>query len=99
MKFILHQGLNREQDVAIRIVEQIKRCEDDQRSARIKFRLGHRSSEYSTLGRLLWNYEPASQLHYPVILNEAKDSLQTRATSASIGVPNNAPRVLVGQLR
>jgi hypothetical protein len=33
------------------------------------------------LGRLLWNDEPASQLHYSGILSEAQDPVQTRANS------------------
>src|SRR5260370_29592711 len=41
MKFILHQRLNRKQHIAIRVVKQIERCENDERSARIKFRVVH----------------------------------------------------------
>ena len=48
MKFVLHQWLHREQHVAVRVVEQIERRQDNQRGARLEISLGHGSSEYST---------------------------------------------------
>ena len=47
MKLILHQRLNREQHVAIHVVEQVQRGQHDQRGARMKFGGGHGSSEYN----------------------------------------------------
>jgi len=48
MELVLDQRLHREQYVAVRIVQQIKRREYDQRRAWLQFRGGHGSSEYST---------------------------------------------------
>ena len=51
MEFILHQRLHRKQHVAVHVVEQIERRQDNQRSARLEISLGHGSSEYSMRGR------------------------------------------------
>lgn len=47
MEFVLHERLNREQHVAVCIVEQIERREDNQRSLRLKIVLRHASSDYT----------------------------------------------------
>jgi len=47
-EFILHHGLYGKQDRTVNIVQQIERCEQDQRSARIEFVLGHLGREYNT---------------------------------------------------
>ena len=47
MKFFLHEGLHCEQHIAIDIIQQVKRGKNKQRSAGVKLRFGHRSSEYS----------------------------------------------------
>src|SRR5579864_2231093 len=51
VKLVLHQRLHREQHIAVRIVEQIERSQDNQRRARVKVVLSHKSSEYSTADR------------------------------------------------
>src|SRR3954463_7985998 len=47
MKLILHQRLHRKQHIAVRVIEQIERCQNDQRRPRLQVVLGHRSREYS----------------------------------------------------
>ena len=47
VELVLHQRLHREQHVAVDIIQQVQRREHDQRGARLEFRGGHRSSEYS----------------------------------------------------
>jgi hypothetical protein len=48
MEFILHHGLYGKQDRTVNVVQQIERSEQDQRSARIEFVLGHLGREYNT---------------------------------------------------
>ena len=65
MKFLLNQGLHREQHIAVRIVEQIERGEDNQRGARLQIRLGHGSSEYSTArGAVFITVDVINDIHY-----------------------------------
>src|SRR5579872_123703 len=48
VKLILHQRLDREQHVAVRVVEQIERRQNNEGSFRLKIVPGHGSSEYNT---------------------------------------------------
>jgi hypothetical protein len=52
VKLVLDQRLHRKQHIAIHIIEQIQRRQDNQRGSRLKICLGHGSSEYSTAGNL-----------------------------------------------
>src|SRR6185437_7354948 len=47
MKLILHQRLYRKQHIAVRVIEQIERRQNDQRRPRLHIALGHWSREYS----------------------------------------------------
>lgn len=47
MELLLHQRLHRKQHIAIHIIQQIERRQDNQRGARLEISLGHWSSEYN----------------------------------------------------
>jgi hypothetical protein len=72
MKLVLHQRLHREQNVAIHVIEQIERRQDEQRVARLEIFPGHRSKEYSTI---------------PDVRRRTSDGCQVSKSSASVNRP------------